>query len=224
MTTKKQALYLLEEGFDEDRVALVHGTSVESVLAMFSTNILPPSSNPSYLGYIYFTPVTKAFVGHPFYSEFKQEFDIGEAERVAHHEAVINQRSAYLNKLLGSDIFVKRDDADANPIINLNDDEFSREDLRKILEPHRKDLCSYSKLLKVYHELNNCQGVLLGVSKDFLAFVGENIEIDPEYDDGNAVRIYLPNGLDARHLLYMFPCGELEEKALQEFIKTLPEK
>lgn len=72
---KERALYLLDKGFNEGEkeIALVHGTSIETIISLLGSDILPSSQKHKYKDYIYFVPVKAAFRGHPFYKKLKKE-------------------------------------------------------------------------------------------------------------------------------------------------------
>lgn len=227
---KQRAIYLLEEGFDEgeNNIALVHGTSVETVLYLFNSDILPASQNQKYKGYIYFVPVKKAFKEYPFYKKIKKNNSLLEAEKLASFEAEINQKSSYLNKLIGEDFFMKLDGASEHKIKDFIDIiDYSMWDVKKLLKNYnRKNLCSFRNLLKICNELDRCNGVILGVHKNILENITEDsLKIDIEYktywlDEPDSIKIYMPKGLESKFIQYICPCGEKEEDLIYDYINN----
>src|SRR3989344_8635468 len=108
---KQRALYLLEEGFNdgEKDIALVHGTSTETISRLLSTGVIPGSVNPRYRGWIYFFPVKGAFERHALYDSIPKELSLLLAEEYAGREAEVNEESLYINSLIGTDTSIKRD-------------------------------------------------------------------------------------------------------------------
>lgn len=148
------------------------------------------------------------------------------AEKLASFEAEINQKSVYLNKLIGNDFFVKLDGASEHKLKDFIDiTNYFKDDVKKLLEHYnRKDLCSRSKLLKICNELNECKGSIIGVHQKLLDDIQPDyLKIDQEYkdnlsDDVCAIKIYLPQGLKEEYIQYIYPYGEKEEKLINDHI------
>jgi hypothetical protein len=209
--TKQKALHLLEEVSSQGCPVLVHGTSVEAVIELLSNGRLPPSRGCKVLpdhhmnrGYLYFVPRKKSFVNHPLYDKIKIDLDGSALRNEVRHDAENNQGVDYLRQLFGY------------WPLGFNSDDFTDLDG---LQEEGVDIEKIEKygLDRLESDLEKRKGVVIGINEKIFELKIEDGSDDP----GEEVMIYLPEGLDIKYVHYICPMGELERKALRDFIQIL---
>lgn len=228
MVSGERLRYLIEEGYDESEVALIHGTSLSSAISVLNVGRMPGSPSKHYEGYIHFFQVSENF-DNSFLNAVKfSEQGISEAESYAFMEAKTNERSWHFNDMLGrGDIYERLDlngDEDLEYLIQGGFDIQSLRDSLKRYGFSRERSVDFS-----YYEANrkmkSAKGVVFGFSKGVFE-LNIKFEADPGYgalngDDGiiESVRCYLPEGLSLDYLQYVLPGGEREERGLLDAFK-----
>ncbi len=211
---KKRALYLIEEAFDEGSPVMVHGTCVEATIKLLSEGKLPTSfyvnrnSHPAYSGYLFFVPRKKYFVGHPLYDKVKIDWDGRKLEDGVAIYAGLVQRRIFLNDLLGH----WPEGADFEDLLIGNQTFEELEEMGvDVIKMKQYGIGRFEK------EIKQRKGVVIGINEKIF-----ELKIEDGIDEpGEEVMIHLPKGLDIKYIHYIYPFGELEEKALYDFIQTL---
>jgi len=194
---------------------MVHGTSVESAIELLSTGRILPSSalrpmghfsHPVNRGYLFFVPRKKSFAGHPLHDAIDLDLD---------GEALDNEVRSYAQNLQGIE-FLRSNFG--NWPAECNYDEFepygnwSLEMLDK--KGVNVGLMRRYGLHKIYAELQKRAGVCIGINDRMF-----ELKIEDGHDSpGEEVMVHLPDGLELKYVLYIRPFGEIERKALDEYL------
>ena len=210
MITKKQALYLLEDGHRSGPPALVHGTSVEAVIKMLETGVLPqtytlPNTPPDWNYTLGFPCAArkKSFVGHALYGDVEQipEHLLEDEEKALAIEA---QQIQFASDQFG---FVALDPGPEDWLyFNVTEMAEAGVDVDKVR--------AYGST-KLKRSLDQSKGVCVGLNHGAL-------ELPISLSAAAAVQIDL-SGLPIKYVQHVFPFGKQEDQKLRAYIDTLPD-
>lgn len=212
--TRTEALKYISQDYDEQKPVLVHGTSVKSALELMNGRMIsltvryPRTAHPINRGYLFFVPRKKAFAGHPLYDSITLDLEGGMLEDSVENYAAIAEQISFLNDILG----FWPQDVDPIEFISGGVD----------LDELRQKRIAVSKMRaqgikKLAYDTAQRKGVVLGINEQIFDKTIENGCDHP----GEEVMIHLPGGLERRYLQYVYPFGELERRALEQFAATL---
>jgi len=200
----------------DPKSVLVHGTSVEAAIRMIENGRLEQqffTQYPDYIheGYLFFDANPQRFRNHGYVAAFRQEFDIRwkQCQEKNHPYAVSLGQSHFLSFHTGRH-------HSALTEFNFGPDfAYEKHALYQIelfeewIESTELQKNDIMWLLSI---ANNRKGVLLCIDE---SIIDGNIEIDEE---DFSLSIYMPDGLDIKHVRSIVPQGEVERKILEGYL------
>lgn len=199
---------ILKDDLDFEETVLVHGTSVETVLALLKKRRLEKESFTSKKlriseeDFLFFMPATEHFQRreHSLYPRIKGLKYFGdtlaEAETYANDCAFEHYLTSHLRE---------------KPSIHLSDYDLDHVFDRYLRQAREKGF-SEAKARDMVREALKRKGVLLGIDKKIF-----ELKIEPAFDARDEVCIHLPQGLSGKYVSGILPLGKIEKKLLEEF-------
>ncbi len=202
---------LIQDNLSEEKTVLLHGTSIEAVIALLQTEVFNfrvprPDSDYKYDGHLFFMPNGAFFEDNNLGVdpklctwEYITEAVKGNARMVAcDHYAFLK---------LG---FLPENIGELYPPIR---DESVQKFLMPEMEKKGYDQDYVDQLKK---ELSQRKGVIIGIDKRIFELKIKKGKDEPEQE----VCLYLPNGLDIKYINGIKPLGEIERKIIEDYSRT----
>ncbi len=201
---------ILKDDLDFEETVLVHGTSIETVLALLKKGRLEKESftskklRTSEEDYLFFMPTTEHFQRreHPLFLRIQKLKYFGDTLAEAETYAKDCAFEHYLTSQLGEKPYVHLGDYDLDYVFD------------RYLRQARGKGFSEAKARDMVREALKRKGVLLGIDEKIF-----ELKIEPAFDEKDEVCICLPEGLDGKYVSGVLPLGKIEKKLLEEFFE-----
>jgi len=197
---------------------MTHGTSVESAIELIEWGrTKPPEDGPWHhdeRGFMYFSPIKKAFRRHWFHDEISEEETKLSAIKTGADYAQLNQYERIMRE--HQIPFPTRPfdycEVDQWLMGNIGDEELIRILGREC--PDIRTVFGREEWQKARRQLEDRRGIVIELNKRAL-----RLELYDE-DLGGEIKIHLPDGLSLEYVHRIIPCGKLEEQTIDETLQT----